>query len=220
MPQKLKFSVDPETKEVKQETKIKEDGKVVGSGRFAGSWAELAAIIFQKIWSQLPDYGQLKGEIDDSMEREKIKVRKKKNEDFEQHAKSEWQKLREECGGQIPDHQAKQLESRIEKEREELIEELNNIQISYKKRDEIVNKHVKPIMEQGVDNTVTAGAVAGAMVRQGVMCCGCLDSKSQCALGAAVTGVVGFACMGFGYTPLGLGLFACSAVLLYVATNE
>ena len=44
MPQKLKFSVDPETKEVKQETKIKEDGKVVGSGRFAGSWAELAAM--------------------------------------------------------------------------------------------------------------------------------------------------------------------------------
>lgn len=30
MPQKLEFSVDPETKEVKQETKIKEDGKVVG----------------------------------------------------------------------------------------------------------------------------------------------------------------------------------------------
>ena len=30
MPQKLEFSVDPETKEVKQETKIKENGKVVG----------------------------------------------------------------------------------------------------------------------------------------------------------------------------------------------
>ena len=30
MPQKLEFSIDPETKEVKQETKIKEDGKVVG----------------------------------------------------------------------------------------------------------------------------------------------------------------------------------------------
>lgn len=30
MPQKLEFSVDPETKEVKQETKIKKDGKVVG----------------------------------------------------------------------------------------------------------------------------------------------------------------------------------------------
>ena len=30
MPQKLEFSFNPETKEVKQETKIKEDGKVVG----------------------------------------------------------------------------------------------------------------------------------------------------------------------------------------------
>ncbi len=219
MPQKLEFSVDPETKEVKQETKINEDGKVVGSGRFSGSWAELAHRIFQKIWSQLPDYGQVKGEIDDEVEQEKQIMRDKKKEDFEEWVKSELQKLKEEHGERIPDHLAKQLERRIEKKREELTEELNNIQINHKKRDEIVNKHVKPIMERGVENTVTAGLMAGSMVRQGIMCCGCLDSKAQCALGSVVTGLGGFACMAAGYTPWGWGLFACSVALMYIATK-